>query len=498
MASARAPSSRLLALPDPLLGLIFEELEDGVDRMAFMHTCKHLHNNQECLSKITRVTLFLDKSEHGSIHKQLSTVIPGSAITFMHQRLLHQIKGLELDEMCAIKDAPNIRAFVHCLRECMPDMKHLTVGSVAEESAMPLLSELPQLQLNSLNLTITADDLSLPGTGCLSQSDFFVPGQLQTLQHLIIHVQNFSSNFAPFTNLSCLQSFCVFVDFKFRWGGDEGNSFAGAVGLNSFLACVPNLTYLRLPCLSETRSSESVRCIWLEECDMVELPTRATMPPLMHLDVFHLSHDPGRSQAQLEDALDGLANISLDCEHFRLTSDARRCSCAGFLHALSSRGFIFASVKGLMCTNTYIRSGDLSQLAACFPNVEGLFLKDCCFVPANVISEICDFSVLQSCTIRGIDEVFDEEVELEEVVEEDACSFGNFCEGLEDACAAAQAKRHSSLPPLHIELINFTDTYFREHIFDTVERVYARIHESEEDVKVWLGSSTDYDDYYYS
>ena len=51
MASAHMPSSRLLALPDSLLGAVFERLE-GKDRSAFMRTCKHLHSNPYCLSKV--------------------------------------------------------------------------------------------------------------------------------------------------------------------------------------------------------------------------------------------------------------------------------------------------------------------------------------------------------------------------------------------------------------------------------------------------------------
>ena len=52
MASAHTQSSRLLALPDALLGVIIEKLEDVEDCCAFMHTCKHLHSNPECLSKV--------------------------------------------------------------------------------------------------------------------------------------------------------------------------------------------------------------------------------------------------------------------------------------------------------------------------------------------------------------------------------------------------------------------------------------------------------------
>ena len=52
MASAHTQSSRLLALPNPLLGIIFEELDDGDDRNALMRTCKHLHSNPEILCRV--------------------------------------------------------------------------------------------------------------------------------------------------------------------------------------------------------------------------------------------------------------------------------------------------------------------------------------------------------------------------------------------------------------------------------------------------------------
>ena len=104
----------------------------------------------------------------------------------VHAIKVNSLPSAYPQELCALKDAPNISAFAQCLRECMPTMKHFTVGSIASEHVTDLLSELPRLQLISLDLTVSKDDLSNPGNGDLSERACSLIEQLQTLQHLRI------------------------------------------------------------------------------------------------------------------------------------------------------------------------------------------------------------------------------------------------------------------------------------------------------------------------
>ena len=138
---------------------------------------------------------------------------------------------------------------------------------------------------------------------------------------------------------------------------------------------------------------------------------------------------------------------------------------------LSSSGLVFEENTDLVCTNIFFSFGDLRQLAARFSNLKHLVLRECCFVPGDVASEISGFSKLQHCTIRGIDELPDEkDVELQQ-----AANFENFFEGLAEACAIVQAERDSNVPHLRIELMNFGDTCFRERIPDLMDTVEAML-----------------------
>ena len=86
--------------------------------------------------------------------------------------------------------------------------------------------------------------------------------------------------------------------------------------------------------------------------------------------------------------------------------------------------------------------------------------------------------MLKCCTFRGIDEVDEGSDDLRVRYGEDACSFGRFCEGLEAACKAVQARRSSDIPPLRIELSNVSDTASRNMLGKTCEVVEAMVRAS--------------------
>ena len=230
-------------------------------------------------------------------------------------------------------------------------MKHLRVCSAAyspDENPSLLLSELPLLQLTSLHLGVHLGEFSLPGRpGRLSASEALLLGQLHSLHHLKIECAGLGNSFAPFASLRCLRSFHLIFSYP------ANLQDLHMVGLNSFLACLPHLMELELPRVAECPQSHSLRCLSLYECEMTDLPTRATLPSLLHLKIRCLCLDLREPGSRVAGALQGLSNVSLECSLFSLRN-SEQCPCAGFLQTVLDSTIRLAQLQRLSCSGRYL------------------------------------------------------------------------------------------------------------------------------------------------